>query len=175
VKARGHSIEARIYAEDPLNQFLPSIGLIKRLVLPQGSGVRNENGIYPGYEVPVYYDPLLGKVIVWAEDRDTAIQRAKRALEEYQVDGVKTNIEFLVWVISQDAFRDGTYDTTYIDRCFDAKTLHARAGDIDLATIAASIAAYERLTRTNLTGGPFSRDSTWRRIARAEGLRKPRM
>jgi acetyl/propionyl-CoA carboxylase alpha subunit len=187
VQARGHAIEARVYAEDPAKNFFPSTGLIKRLVLPQGPGVRNENGIYPGYEIPIYYDPLVGKVIVWAEDRDTAIRRMRRALEEYQIDGVKTNIEFLLWIVNQEAFRDGTYDTTTIDRTFDPAAMHgsrshagsparspARSNDIDLATIAASITAYERMTRPQFSAGASTPDSAWRRIGRTEGLRKPR-
>ncbi len=69
IKIRGHALETRLYAEDPQSNFMPSTGLIKQLVLPEGPGVRNENGIYPGYEIPIYYDPLVGKVLVWAEDR----------------------------------------------------------------------------------------------------------
>jgi acetyl/propionyl-CoA carboxylase alpha subunit len=175
IHMKGHSIEARVYAEDPHNNFLPSTGLVKRLVLPQGPGVRNENGIYPGYEIPIYYDPLVGKIIVWAEDRDTAIQRARRALEEYQIDGVKTNIEFLLWVIAEKGFQDGTYDTKFIESRFDPASLGSGDGDIEIATIAASIAAYERLNRTNLSAAKSARDNVWLRIARMEGLRKPRM
>jgi acetyl-CoA carboxylase biotin carboxylase subunit len=175
IQMRGHAIEARIYAEDPHNNFLPSTGLIRRLVLPQGPGVRNENGIYPGYEIPIYYDPLVGKLIVWAEDRETAIRRARRALEEYQIDGVTTNVEFLLWVMSENAFEDGTYHTKYIEGHFDPAALHAGDGDVDLAAIAASIAAYDRLNRTSLSSAQEARDNVWRRVARMEGLRKPRM
>lgn len=172
---RGHAIEARVYAEDPHTNFLPSTGLVRHLVLPQGPGVRNENGIYPGYTIPIYYDPLVGKVVVWAEDRPTAIRRASRALEEYQIDGVTTNIEFLLWAIGTKGFATGTYDTTYIEHHFKATALHSGDGDIDLAVIAASIAAYERTNRTNVSTARQLRDNVWRRIARMEGLRKPRM
>ena len=175
LKIHGHAIEARVYAEDPQANFMPSTGRVKRLVLPQGPGVRNENSIYPGYEIPIYYDPLIGKVIVWAEDRDAAIRRAKRALEEYQLDGVKTNVEFLLWALEEKGFRDGSYDTGYIERRFKPECLHAGAGDIELATIAASIAAHERLRHTNLEAGHDRRENVWRRIARMEGVRKPRV
>ena len=175
VRIRGHALEARVYAEDPQSNFMPSTGLIKQLILPEGPGVRNENGIYPGYQIPIYYDPLIGKVIVWAENRATAIQRCKRALSEYQVDGVKTNIEFLLWALDQEGFVDGTYDTTYIERHFDPSRLHSRADEIELAAIAGSITAFKALKRMNVSGGPQLRENIWRRVARIEGLRKPRM
>ena len=171
----GHAIESRIYAEDPRANFMPSTGRVKRLVLPQGPGVRNENGIYPGYEIPIYYDPLIGKVITWAEDRDTAIKRSRRALEEYQLDGVTTNIEFLLWALGENGFVDGSYDTDYIERHFDSALIHSDASEIELATIAASITAYERLKRTNIAESGQLRENVWRRVARIEGMRKPRM
>ncbi|MDH3215101.1 MAG: acetyl-CoA carboxylase biotin carboxylase subunit [Candidatus Krumholzibacteria bacterium] len=175
IRLRGHALEVRIYAEDPHANFMPSTGVIKRLVLPEGPGVRNENGIYPGYTIPIYYDPLIGKVIIWAEDRGTAIRRTRRALQEYQIDGVTTNIEFLLWAISQPGFLDGTYDTHYIERHFKPELLHSDTGELDLAMIAASIAAYGRLNRTNVSRAEEARDNVWRRVARMEGLRKPRL
>ena len=175
LKIRGHAVELRIYAEDPRSNFLPSTGLVRRLLLPQGPGVRNENGIYPGYEIPIYYDPLLGKLIVWAEDRPTAIRRAQRALEEYQIDGVKTNIEFLLWALGEKAFNDGTYDTTFIEREFSPDRLHADTDDLDLVTIAASITAHNCLRRTSVESAQEMRENVWRRVARMEGLRKPRL
>jgi acetyl-CoA carboxylase biotin carboxylase subunit len=175
VKIRGHAVEVRVYAEDPQTNFMPSTGLIKQLILPEGPGVRNENGIYPGYEIPIYYDPLLGKIVVWAEDRAKAIQRCRRALYEYLVDGVKTNIEFLLWALDEDGFKDGSYDTTYIENHFDPKRLHSRADELELAVIAGSITAFKSLKKMNVGRGPQIRENTWRRIARMEGLRKPRM
>jgi acetyl-CoA carboxylase biotin carboxylase subunit len=175
VRMRGHALETRLYAEDPQSNFMPSTGLITQLILPEGPGVRNENGIYPGYEIPIYYDPLVGKVIVWGEDRETAIQRCKRALSEYQVDGVKTNIEFLLWALDEPGFLDGSYDTTYIERHFKPQLLHSRADDVEVAAIAGSITAYRSLQRMNIGRGPEIRENTWRRIARMEGLRRPRM
>jgi acetyl-CoA carboxylase biotin carboxylase subunit len=175
VRARGHAVETRLYAEDPQSNFMPSTGLIKQLILPEGPGVRNENGIYPGYEIPVFYDALVGKVIVWGEDRPTAIRRCKRALSEYQVDGVKTNIEFLLWALDEPGFLDGTYDTTYIERKFKPSLLHGRTDEIELAAIAGSITAFRSLQRMNVGRAGEIRENTWRRIARMEGLRKPRM
>ena len=175
LRIHGHAIECRIYAEDPQTNFMPSTGRIKRLVLPEGPGIRNENGVYSGYEVPIYYDPMIGKVVVHADNRDAAIRRARRALSEYQLDGVKSNVEFLLWALDEEGFTDGTYDTGYIDRVFEASHLHDAADDTELAAIAASITAYQVLTRVNLQAGQQTRDNVWRRIARMEGLRKPRM
>ncbi|MFQ5510421.1 MAG: acetyl/propionyl/methylcrotonyl-CoA carboxylase subunit alpha [Candidatus Krumholzibacteriia bacterium] len=175
IRMRGHALETRIYAEDPQANFLPSTGKIRQLVLPQGPGVRNENGIYPGYEIPIYYDPLLGKLIVWAEDRPTAIRRARRALGEYQIDGVKTNVEFLLWALAEPAFVDGSYDTRHIEQHFAPDLLHADPAEIELAAVAASITAYRCHKQTTFGPAREVRDNTWRRIARMEGLRKPRM
>ena len=175
LRMRGHAIESRIYAEDPHMNFMPSTGRVKRLVLPQGPGVRNENGIYSGYDVPIYYDPLLGKVITWAEDRPTAIRRMRRALEEYHLDGLKTNVEFLLWALETEGFGDGSYDTTYIENHFDSAMIHVDESEKELAAIAASITAYERLKRINVDHGDRARDNIWRRVARIEAMRKPRM
>ena len=174
MKIRGHAVEARLYAEDPQANFMPSTGLIKQLVLPEGPGVRNDNGIIPGYEIPVYYDPLLGKVVVWGEDRMTAIRRCRRALSEYQVDGVKTNIEFLLWALEEPGFIDGSYDTTSIERHFKPELLHCRTDELELAAIAGSITAYRSLQRMNLGRSPETRENTWRWAARLEGLRPAR-
>jgi acetyl-CoA carboxylase biotin carboxylase subunit len=175
VRIRGHAIETRLYAEDPQANFVPCTGLVRQLILPEGPGVRNENGIYPGYEISIYYDPIVGKVIVWGEDRATAIRRCKRALSEYQVHGVKTNIEFLLWALEEPGFLDGSYDTTYIERHFKPSLLHSRSDEVELAAIAGSITAYRSLQRMNVGRGAEIRENTWRRVARAEGVRKSRM
>ena len=112
---------------------------------------------------------------MWAEDRTMAIQRARRALEEYQLDGVKSNIEFLLWAFVEPGFIDGSYDTNYIDRHFEPSGLHAQTNNIELAAIAASISAYQHLSRVNLQASRDMRENIWRRVARTEGLRKPRM
>jgi propionyl-CoA carboxylase alpha chain len=171
----GHAIEMRLYAEDPANNFLPSVGTIRRLTLPQGPGVRNENGVYAGYEIPIYYDPLIGKLVVWAESRPEAIRRAHRALRECLVDGVRTNIDFLLWALREPGFEDGSYDTHYIERHFDPASLQRRDEEIELASIAASITAFNHMKK----GGGFQtkdreKPDAWRRVARWEGLRHPR-
>jgi acetyl-CoA carboxylase biotin carboxylase subunit len=112
---RGHAIEARIYAEDPSNNFIPSPGLIRHITEPLGLGVRTDGYVYEGFEIPVYYDPLISKLIVWAPTRLEAIERMKRALYEYKITGVKTNISFVQSIMKAQPFVDGNYNTHFID------------------------------------------------------------
>lgn len=112
---RGHSIECRIYAEDPESNFMPTPGRIVYAKCPEGPGVRFDHTIYSGFEVPVHYDPILGKLVVWAEDRSAAIARMIRALRDCVILGIKTQIEFLLDILSSDAFRRGDIHTRLID------------------------------------------------------------
>jgi acetyl-CoA carboxylase biotin carboxylase subunit len=121
VRWRGSAIECRIYAEDPHNNFLPSPGRMQHVERPTGPGVRLDSGIYPGWEVPIEYDPLLAKLAVWAERRDLAIARLKRVLGEYYVSGIKTNIPFFRQILDDPEFRAGTLHTGFID-----EYLHSR-------------------------------------------------
>ncbi|MFH1278896.1 MAG: acetyl-CoA carboxylase biotin carboxylase subunit, partial [Candidatus Eisenbacteria bacterium] len=139
---RGHAMEFRVYAEDPMQKFLPSAGKILRLNLPEGPGVRNDCGIYAGYEVPVLYDPLLAKLAVWAEDRDLCIARARRALGEYAIKGIRHNLPFHLWALKQKRFQEGNYDTHFIDDTFRAEDLKPREWARDVARVAGVIRAY---------------------------------
>jgi acetyl-CoA carboxylase, biotin carboxylase subunit len=113
---KGAAIECRIYAEDPQNNFLPSPGRITRLEVPSGPGVRYDSGSYQGWDVPIYYDPLLAKLCVWAETRELAINRLSRVLNEYNVEGIQTTIPFFRALITNEAFRRGEFDTGFIDQ-----------------------------------------------------------
>lgn len=115
IRQRGHAIECRIYAEDPQNQFLPSTGTVYFVELPQGVNVRNDSGIETGMEVTSYYDPLLAKLTVYAENREDAISKMVWALSNYVVMGVTTNVSFLKRVLTHDAFRRGDITTHFID------------------------------------------------------------
>jgi acetyl-CoA carboxylase biotin carboxylase subunit len=117
---RGHSIECRIYAEDPLNNFLPSSGKILFLKEPKGPGVRHDCGIFSGSNVPIFYDPILAKLIVWAENREMACQRMVNALGDYIILGIKTTIDFLKDVIAHPQFKAGNTTTSFIEKHFDA-------------------------------------------------------
>ncbi len=116
VKLRGSAIECRIYAEDPARGFFPSPGLITRLAIPSGPGVRNDSGVYEGWRVPLDYDPLLSKLIVWGTDRRQAVARMRRALSEYEVAGVKTTLQFFRQLLEHPEFAEGEIDTGFIDR-----------------------------------------------------------
>lgn len=111
---RGHSIECRIYAEDPDNNFAPSPGKITYLSTPSGPWVRDDSGVYSSATVPVHYDPMIAKLIVWGEDREHAIQRMDRALCEYIVTGIKTNVGFHREVLKHEDFQDGKYNTEFV-------------------------------------------------------------
>ncbi len=138
ISIRGHAIECRIYAEDPDKNFMPSPGLIKKLAVPSGPGVRDDSGVSEGSEVSLFYDPMISKLSVFHRDRQSAIKRMLRALDEYIVAGIKTNIEFHKKVLTHPAFVSGKYDTTFIDNNMDSlKGLDTF--DEDAAVVAALI------------------------------------
>ncbi|MBW6490325.1 MAG: acetyl-CoA carboxylase biotin carboxylase subunit [Lentimicrobium sp.] len=115
LKQSGHAIECRIYAEDPDNNFMPSPGTIRHITEPLGLGVRHDGYVYEGYTIPIYYDPMISKLIVWAKNRDESISRMRRALHEYKITGVKTSIPFLARIMETEAFKSGKYNTHFIE------------------------------------------------------------
>jgi pyruvate carboxylase subunit A len=116
IHPRGHAIECRINAEDPLNNFMPAPSKIIRYAEPSGPGIRIDSGVYQGFTIPSFYDSMIAKLIVWAEDRQRCIERTKRALWEYQIGGVRHNIPFHQVVMNNKQFIDGKYDTSFIPR-----------------------------------------------------------
>ena len=116
IKIDGHAIECRIIAEDPSNNFAPSVGTIQRLVMPGGIGVRLDTHIYGGYEIPPYYDAMLAKLIVWGKNRSEAIARMQRCLSEFEIEGVKTNITYQMEILSNPYFQKGELSTSFIPR-----------------------------------------------------------
>jgi len=112
----GHSIEFRINAEDPENNFRPSPGKITSLNLPGGFGVRVDSHIYQSYTIPPYYDSLVAKLIVWGKNRERALARGKRALEEFVIEGIKTTIPFHLKVLDDPRFINGNFDTGFLDK-----------------------------------------------------------
>ena len=127
VAIRGHAIEFRINAEDPDREFRPSAGVVERYLAPGGPGIRMDSHLYPGYEVPPYYDSLLGKLIVWGATRDAAIARARAALDELVVDGIVTNVAIHKALLASDVFLDGKFTTNLLDRVGSAAFLAAAA------------------------------------------------
>jgi acetyl-CoA carboxylase biotin carboxylase subunit len=140
---RGHAIECRIYAEDPSNNFLPCSGKILYLREPKGPGVRHDGGIYSGWEVPIYYDPILAKLIVWAETRELACARMAAALGDYVILGIRTTIPFLKEVISHQKFRDGETTTGFIKAHFE--NWQEEEGPAEGLTLALAAAALDEL------------------------------
>ena len=116
LKQRGHAIECRICAEDTDNNFMPSPGIIKQLMEPNGIGVRIDSYVYESYEIPIYYDPMIGKLIVWATTREFAIERMRRVLYEYKITGLKTNISYLRHIMNVPDFVEGHYNTLFIPK-----------------------------------------------------------
>jgi acetyl-CoA carboxylase, biotin carboxylase subunit len=170
---RGHAIECRIYAEDPDRGFLPSPGLVQALSVPGGPGVRDDRGVAPGFEVPIFYDSLISKLVVWGETRPQAVARLTRVLDEYRVTGVSTTLPFFRWLVRQHSFAAGQFSTTYLDRILaERREPFAAAMDEDLCdvAIAAALAAWFRAHDAGTEPAPAS-GTVWQRAARLGGLR----
>jgi acetyl-CoA carboxylase, biotin carboxylase subunit len=168
----GHAIECRVYAEDPTRKFAPSPGFIRYLNLPQGPGVRNENGVYAGYTVPVFYDPMLSKLVCHAATREEAIGRMKRALSEYRVEGIETTIPFFTYIMNDPDFVAANFDTGFIDRLLPKMNLDHQVkngASSDAAIAAAAIMAFEEAQRVKLPEETAA--SRWKEAGRREALR----
>ncbi len=137
----GHAVECRISAEDPFNNFMPCPGIIRHISEPNGLGVRTDGYVYEGYEIPMFYDPLITKIISWGRTRGEAIDRMKRALFEYKITGVKTSIKFLEKIMENKDFNDGIYDTHFIEKHMD-ELLDIHADSHPTTTDMAIIGAY---------------------------------
>jgi len=140
IVARGAAIECRVYAEDPASGFLPSPGTIDQLVTPAGPGVRDDGGAYPGCTISSFYDPLISKLSVWAPTRERAIQRMRRALSEYVVTGIRTNLAFHEKLFSHPSFVVGQYDTGFLDRHKDVLLGYPEVKQADREAVAVAIA-----------------------------------
>lgn len=114
LKINGHAIELRICAEDPLNNFLPDIGTLQVYKRPQGAGIRVDDGYEEGMDIPIYYDPMIGKLVAWGANRTEAIARLTRAIEEFRINGIETTLPFGKWAINHEAFVAGQFDTHFI-------------------------------------------------------------
>lgn len=138
LKINGHAMELRVYAEDPLNDFLPSVGTLETYRLPTGDGVRVDNGFEEGMDVPIYYDPMLSKLITYGKDREESIQIILKAIEDYHIEGVQTTLPFGKFVFEHEAFRSGNFDTHFVKNYYSPEVLNKKA--TEEAKIAAIIA-----------------------------------
>jgi len=163
---KGHSIECRIYAEDPDNNFMPSAGKVYKISEPLGLGVRTDGYVYEGYEIPIYYDPMISKLIVWGKTRDEAIRRMRRALYEYKITGVKTSIKILERVMNNKNFIDGNYDTHFIEKNQEQLMSTEGKQDIsDMVIVAAYIDYLDKIGRTEENTKEFvPAQSRWKKI-----------
>jgi acetyl-CoA carboxylase biotin carboxylase subunit len=161
IPMKGHAIECRVYAEDPEMKFLPSPGRLEYVRTPSGPGIRDDSAIYSGYEVTPFYDPMLSKLIVWADTREEAIRKMRNALREYMVLGVKTNIGFLSRVMENEEFIRGDIDTGFIERHPELLTSNS---SIEHALIAAALAMRNSTKETDSL--KQARVSNWKFFAR---------
>lgn len=171
---KGWAIECRIAAEDPYNNFMPSIGRVNHVYEPSGPGVRVESGVYAGFEVSLYYDPLIAKLIVWGETRGEAILRMRRALREYRILGIKTNIPMHLRILNSTRFIAGKIDTKFIESGLnipqDPQELeHLRR----VAAIASVLLAHRRRATAHERAASHSKDehAAWRIAGRQARLR----
>ena len=174
IQQRGWAVECRIYAEDPAHDFFPSPGRIQVLRTPGGSGVRDDSGVYEGWEVPIYYDPMISKLCTHGATRDEAIQRMLRALQEYTVEGIITNIPFHRWALQHPRFMAGDLDTGFIPQeyhglPFEEDNLHQ-----EVLLSAAALAAYHKdqsIKHSLPESGSSGTVSAWRSMGWREGVR----
>ena len=176
IRWSGHAIECRVYAEDPDNNFLPSPGRITHLQAPSGPGVRDDSGVELNSEVSIHYDPLISKLAVWGRTRSESIDRLRRALDEYEVGGIKTTLPFFREIVRDEEFKAGRLDTGFISRFYERKKkahgVEAEDDDwkkqVDMAVIAASIhyAALQREASFN-SQSPVASQKRWKMSGRA--------
>ncbi|MCD6333248.1 MAG: acetyl-CoA carboxylase biotin carboxylase subunit, partial [Bacteroidales bacterium] len=175
VAQNGHAIECRIYAEDPYRNFMPSPGRIRHLTEPLGTGVRQDGYVYPGFEIPIYYDPMISKLITWGRNREETISRMTRALSEYKITGVKTSIPFLSKIMKTPDFVNGAYDTGFIEKnhdlLFDEEPCDPSCED--RALIVAYIDYLNRIGQMQPSGnGKAITLNPWRQYGKAQSIKR---
>jgi acetyl-CoA carboxylase biotin carboxylase subunit len=136
IKMNGHALEVRVYAEDPQNNFLPDIGKLVTYKRPQGPGVRVDDGFEEGMNIPIYYDPMISKLITYADTRQHAIERMTRAIREYEITGVKTTLSFCDFAINHEAFTSGDFDTHFVNHYFTPEVLDNSEANHEVAIAA---------------------------------------
>lgn len=165
LEIKGHAVEVRVYAEDPTNNFLPDVGTLQTYVRPQGNGVRVDDGFEQGMEIPIYYDPMIAKLITYGNDRTEAIQKMIRAIDEYQITGVQTTLPFCRYVMEHPAFTSGNFDTHFVNRYFTPDVLKPApdAAETQLAAVlAAQLFANRKPAAANGTAVTEAKVSRWK-------------
>ena len=166
VHLRGAALECRIYAEDPANNFFPSPGLITRLQVPAGPGIRRDSGVYEGWSIPLEYDPLISKLAVWGMDRKEAVARMSRALAEYEIVGVQTNVPFFRRLLEHEDFLEGRLDTGFIDRVLAAGLMAEEGHSEDDERVAILAAALHAQREQGSSSPPAAPTDSWKTAGR---------
>ena len=148
LRINGHAFEIRVYAEDPSNNFLPDIGTLQSYHRPQGLGIRVDDGYEEGMTVPIYYDPMIAKLITFGKDREEARLRMIRAIDDYNITGVKTTLPFCKFVLQHEAFIKGKFDTNFVGRYFNPDKLEEETGEEEVAALLANVFFSEHRERT---------------------------
>ena len=162
---KGHAIEIRVYAEDPANNFLPAVGKLNTYIPPKGKGVRIDDGYEEGMEVSIYYDPMIAKLIAFGKNRDQAIQRMIRAINEYRIAGVKTTLPFCKFVMHHEAFVSGKFDTKFVETHFlPEKMYDEHTDEIEIAALIAAKLQNEKkcIKNTSATNVETTTKSKWK-------------
>lgn len=166
LKIQGHSVEVRVYAEDPKNNFLPDIGKLRTYVRPQGPGVRVDDGFEEGMDIPIYYDPMIAKLITHAETRQEAIDRMVRAIDEYQITGIQTTLAFCKFALEHEAFTSGQFDTKFVERYFEPALLEESISAEEEELIAALAVEFFQKSKKEAvqtpTAGVPAKDAAWK-------------
>jgi pyruvate carboxylase subunit A len=160
LEIKGHAMELRVYAEDPLNEFLPSIGKLERYRIPEGENIRVDGGFEEGMDIPIYYDPMLSKLITYGETRQSAIDRILEAIEMYEIEGVAHTLTFGKFVFEHEAFLSGNFDTHFVNNYFTPEKI--KATDQDEAEIAANLALSALLESKKVLHTPDTNGVNWR-------------
>jgi len=168
---RGAAVECRIYAEDPANNFFPCPGKITSLRRPSGPGIRDDSGVYEGWTVPIHYDPLISKLVAWGATRDEAIRRMRRALGEYHLEGIKTNIVFFTEILNDPNFLKGDFDTGFIDRLLKNRDGEPQLSVTERHLSALAAALFHSESSAPLTAAPKQIESLWKLAGRQRSLR----
>ena len=159
LKISGHAIELRVYAEDPANNFLPDIGTLQTYITPKGPGIRVDDGFEQGMEIPIYYDPMIAKLVAYGKDRREAIDRMVRAIEEYTITGITTTLGFGKFVMQHEAFTSGEFDTHFVKKYFTPEVL--QQDDKDEAKIAALVMQQLLSAGKTTVEEPEAASSSW--------------
>lgn len=163
LEIRGHAIEVRVYAEDPANNFLPDIGKLKTYITPKGPGIRVDDGFEQGMDIPIYYDPMIAKLVSYGKDRTEAIDRMIRAIDEYQITGIQTTLAFGKYVMQHEAFISGKFDTHFVGKYFKSEYLQSSSEDEAMIAALLSSLFMKEQNENGSDSGFVQPDSNWKK------------